>query len=184
MVIILSTLEILQGFFTLVFVVISFILGITIMAKYRKFKRSQLIFVGITWIFLVSPYWPDAISFLLIIFTGTQLDKGIYFFIANAFIAPLHITWIAVITDFLYKKKQKLIVLLFTVEAIIFETIFLILYFQNIGNIGTQLSYFYIRWNPIIIGYLLFSILLFLITGILFSRESLKSENKEILLKG
>lgn len=180
----LTTLQIFQGSFTLAFVVISFVLGIKIMLKYRKFKRRQLLLVGITWIFLVSPYWPDAISFLMIVFLNTQLDKAVYFFIANGFIAPLHITWMVVFTDFLYQNKQKLILFIFALEAVFFESLFLVLYLQDLNFIGTQISYFYVRWNPIIINYLLISIVLLLATGILFARESLKSENKEIRLKG
>ncbi|MFO8019891.1 MAG: hypothetical protein R6U96_14800 [Promethearchaeia archaeon] len=180
----LTTLQLLQGVFTLAMVVISSFSGLIIMLKYQKYKQKQLLFVGITWIFLGSPYWGDAISFLLIIFTGAKLDWGIYFFLANAFIAPLHITWIIVITNFLYKSRKKLMLLVFSIEAIIFETIFLVLYFSDITLIGAPQSAFYVRWNPIIIFYLLFSIFLFLITGLLFTRESLKSRNKEIRLKG
>ena len=64
--IILSGLEYLQGGLTLAFVLISLILGIIIISKYFNYKNRQLLLVGLTWIFLVSPYWPDAISFLMI----------------------------------------------------------------------------------------------------------------------
>ena len=81
----LSPLETLQGLLTVIFVGISLILGITIMLKYFKFKRFELILVGLTWIFIISPYWPDAISFLMIITTGQAIDTNLYILIGNLF---------------------------------------------------------------------------------------------------
>jgi hypothetical protein len=141
--------------------------------------------VGITWIFLVSPYWPDAISFLLILLTGEPLPTDFYFFIANAFIAPLHITWIIVITDFIIKEKQKLILSVVSAEAIIFEIAFLTTFFIDTALIGsTTENPFYVEWALFIDIYLIISIALFLITGILFARDSLKAEQKELNLRG
>jgi len=50
--------------------------------------------------------------------------------------------------------------------------------------IGDQRSAFVVEWAIWIQFYLLFSIILFLITGFLFARRSLKAENSEIKLKG
>ncbi|MFO7797291.1 MAG: hypothetical protein ACQERB_17000 [Promethearchaeati archaeon] len=181
----LNTLQLLQGSFTLVFVLISVILGFLIISKYFKYGRRQYLLVGITWILLVSPYWPDAISFLLILFTRAKLHEPTYFFIANAFIAPIHITWILVITDFIYKDKQKFILPVVIVEAIAFEILFLIFFFIDPYFIGTpQSNPFVVEWNLFIDLYLIISIALFLITGLLFARESLKSDSKEIKYRG
>lgn len=181
----LNTLQILQGSFTFAFVLISLILGLVIISKYFQYRRREYLLVGITWIFLVSPYWPDAISFLLIIFTGEKLPEPIYFFIANAFVAPIHITWIVVITDFIFKDKQKYIVPVFVVGAIAFEIVFLSIFLIDPYLIGTpQPNPFYVEWALFIDLYLIVSIALFLITGILFARESLRSEKKELKLRG
>lgn len=181
----LNTLQILQGSFTLVFVLISLALGFLIISKYFKYEKREYLLVGITWIFLVSPYWPDAISFLLILFTGTKLNEPTYFFLANGFIPVIHITWIIVITDFMYKDKQKYLLSVFIIESIAFEIIFLTVLFMNPYLIGTpQSNPFVVEWNIFIDLYLIISIALFLITGLLFASESLKSDSKELRFRG
>jgi hypothetical protein len=181
----LNALQFLQGSFTFAFVLISLILGLIIILKYFQYRKRQYILVGITWIFLVSPYWPDAISFLLILITGEPLPTVFYFFIANAFIAPLHVTWIIVITDFIFKEKQKVVLSVFSAEAIIFEIAFLTIFFIDPTLIGnTTANPFYVEWALFIDIYLIISIALFLITGILFARESLKADKRELNLRG
>ena len=87
-------------------------------------------------------------------------------------------------TDIMYKKRQRLIVSIFTLEAILFEILLIVFYVVNISILGTQLAPFVVRYGDIYLFYLLISIILFLITGLFFVRESLKSNNKEVQLKG
>ncbi|MFW9971383.1 MAG: hypothetical protein ACFFDF_14410 [Candidatus Odinarchaeota archaeon] len=175
--------EIFYGSFTFASVIISTILGLFIILKYQKYKKLELLLVGITWILLASPYWSDAIQFLTMLFS-VELSLPLYFFLANAFIAPIHITWGYTFTNFLYKKQQKKLMLFFIAEATTFELIFLILFFVNPLLIGNRISVFVVEWATWIQFYLLFSIVLFLITGFLFARASLKTEDPEIKLKG
>ena len=105
--VVLTPIEFLQGTLTFIFVLISLVLGLTIMSRYFKYKSRQFILVGISWMAVVSPYWPDAISYLLIITTGNELDTVLYIFIANAFIPLICITWGIVFTDFLYSNKKN-----------------------------------------------------------------------------
>ena len=152
--------------------------------KYFKYKLRQFYLVGFTWIFLISPYWSDAISFVMIILTGEQLSLEIYLFIAVSLIFLVHIVWMLAFTDFLYKEKQKIIMTFISIEAILFEIVFLYFFFTDISLIGTRLSPFYIRFALFIILYFLISIIAFTITGIIFALQCLKSEDKEIQLKG
>lgn len=184
MAITLTPFEFLYGALTFIAVIISVLLGILIAFKYLKFKKIDFILVGLTWIFLVSPYWSDAIQFIATTLVGVELNPNLYYFIANAFIAPIHIIWIYAIADFLFPRQKKILVGLFSIEAVTFETIFLILFFINPALIGDQKSYFVVEWAIWIQIYLLISIALFLITGFLFARQSLKAKAKDLKLKG
>jgi hypothetical protein len=184
MAITLTAFQFLYGALTFIAVIISVLLGILIAFKYLKYKKIDFILVGLTWIFLVSPYWSDAIQFILTTLVGVELNPNLYYFIANAFIAPIHIVWIYAISDFLFPRKKKVLVGLFSVEAVTFETVFLILFFINPTLIGEQKSYFVVEWAIWIQIYLLVSIALFLITGFLFARQSLKAKAKDLKLKG
>ncbi|MFX0003580.1 MAG: hypothetical protein ACFFAA_09810 [Promethearchaeota archaeon] len=176
--------EIFYGSFTFASVVISTILGLLITLKYKKYKKFELLLVGFTWILLASPYWSDAIQFITIMFFRIEISSTLYFFLANAFIAPIHITWSYTFTNFLYKRHQKKLMTFFGIEASVFEIAFLVIFFMNPLLIGNQISVFVVEWAIWIQFYLLFSIVLFLITGFLFARASLKTEDPEIKLKG
>ncbi len=180
----LTAFEIFYGSFTLASVIISTILGLIITLKYVKYKQVELLLVGITWILLASPYWSDAIQFLVVMIFSIEINTPLYFFLANAFIAPIHITWMYAFTNFLFKNIKKKIMLFFIIEAIIFEIAFLTVFFINPVLIGDQKSAFVVEWAIWIQIYLLFSIILFLITGFLFARASLKADESEIKLKG
>ncbi len=180
----LTNFEFFYGILTFIAVIISFILGIIIMIKYKKFKKVEFILVGLTWIFVVSPYWSDAIQFITITFFEYQISSEIYFFIANAFIAPIHIVWILALTRLVFRKAAKPLMIIFTTEAILYEAFFLFSFFSDPNQIGTQMSAFVAEWAIWIQIYLLVSIVLFLVTGFIFASKSLKSPNKELKLKG
>jgi len=180
----LTAFEIFYGSFTLISVIISTILGLFITLKYFKFKQIELLLVGITWILLASPYWSDAIQFLIVMIFNIEINTPLYFFLANAFIAPIHITWAYAFTNFLFKNIKKQLMLFFIIEALVFEIAFLTVFFINPLLIGDQKSAFVVEWAIWIQIYLLFSIILFLVTGFLFARSSLKAEDSEIRLKG
>jgi hypothetical protein len=179
----LTPLEIYYGSFTFAFVIISTILGLFIALKYIKFRKLEFLAVGFTWILLASPYWSDAVQFILVVIFNRQLNSALYFFLANAFIAPIHITWIYALTNLLFKKQKQKLLIFFGIEAYLFETFFLTIFFLNPNLIGDQKSVFVVEWAIWIQIYLLISIGLFLVTGFLFARVSLKSENPEIKLK-
>jgi hypothetical protein len=180
----LTPLEIFQGSFTLAFVIISTILGLFITLKFIKYKKLEFLAVGFTWILLASPYWSDAVQFILIIMFNIELNSSLYYFLANAFIAPIHITWIYALTNLLFKKQKENLLIFFGIEAALFEIVFLTIFFLDPDLIGDQKSAFVVEWAIWIQIYLLISIGLFLVTGFLFARASLKSENPELKLKG
>jgi len=180
----LTPFEIFYGSFTLLSVVISTILGILIALKYKKYGKVDYLAVGITWLLLASPYWSDAIQFISVTIGGIQIPTNLYYFLANAFIAPMYITWIYTLTNILFVKRKKILLIIFSIIAVAFETLFLIVFFINPSLIGEQKSAFVVEWAIWIQIYLLFSIGLLLVTGFLFARATLKSGQKDVRLKG
>jgi hypothetical protein len=181
---VLTPLEIFYGSFTLLSVVISTILGILIALKYKQYRKLDYLAVGITWVLLASPYWSDAIQFISVMVSGIQISTNLYYFLANAFIAPMYITWIYALTNILFVKRKKILLITFSILAVFIETLFIIVFFINPNLIGEQKSAFVVEWTIWIQIYLLFSIALLLITGFLFARASLKTEQAELRIKG
>lgn len=178
--------DILHGSFSLLYVIISFAIGLIILFKYFKFKNRLYILVGLTWIFISFPWLPDSISFLLNIFGQTSLSSELYFIIGNVFIPIALISWIIAYTDMINKEKQKLAVGIILIVSLVFEITFFALFFIDIDLVGVidPLRPFSADLGAVLIIFLLITMLIMLITGLQFSLKSIKSEEKEIKLKG
>ena len=177
-------LDLLQGSFSLIYVIISYILGISILLKYFKFKTRDYIFVGLAWMGISNPWLGDAISFLMIIFLQSTLDPVIYFIVAYALLPFFIFCWLIAFTDLLYPKRQKLILTLFLIFTAIFEIHFFIVLFTDPSSMGIFVGVFRIRWSLFMEIYFSLLILTAIVSGIMFARVSIKSHNPEVSLKG
>jgi len=183
---VITPLEILNGTLSLVCVIVSIIVGLTIISRYLKYKQVNLILVGITWIGVFSPWWPSTISFLVALITGTGLTPTMYFFI-GFFASPLVITvWIVAFTSFKFKKQQKVIVGIYLIIGIAFEIYLLFTLFvaNDPAQIGTLTGVCDTTYRGIAMYFSIFIVITMLVTGVLFGLASRKSENPEIRLKG
>ena len=75
----LELVDFLQGSFSLIFVLISVYIGISILLKFFKYKSRLYILVGISWIGVANPWFPDSISFVLNILFQESLAIEWYF---------------------------------------------------------------------------------------------------------
>ena len=178
--------DVLQGSFSLVFVIISLIIGITIFSKYFEFKNRLYILVGISWIGISIPWVPDSVSFLMNIFVQQSLPVEWYFIIGNVFLPIALIAWLIAFTDMIYRNAQKKILIITIILSILFEIIFFTLFFIDIDLIGVinPSRPFTVEFDIFITIYLLLIILVMLITGVIFAQKSVKLENREVRLKG
>ncbi len=182
----LELVDILQGSFSLVFVLISLIIGITILTKYFEHKNRLLILVGIAWIGVANPWMPDSISFLMNLIVDQSLPVEWYFIIGNCFIPIALLTWLIAYTDMIRQKAQKKVIAITVILSIIFEIVFFTLYFIDIDLIGiiSPSRPFTVEFGIFITAYLMIVILVMLVTGVIFAQKSVKSEEREIRLKG
>ena len=181
----LELVEILQGSFSLIFVVISILIGIRLIMKYFEKKNREFFLVGITWIGISIPWMHGAISFILILLFNTSLSVEIRFIIGNVFIPIIVVIWLIAFTDLFYQEKQKLILLLFSVIAIIYEVIFFILLFTDTSLIGTFVGPFQVRYTLFIRITMSFYAGLALVTGVIFAVKTIKAgTSPEMILRG
>jgi hypothetical protein len=133
---------------------------------------------------LSGPWLGSGISFLLAFYTGKGLTPELYAIISMVFLPFSMFFWMTAFTDFIMKKHQKLILILFTINAIVFEIC--LFYFLSVDPdlIIILRDPVDAEYQTIIRIFILSYIIIILITGILFARELLKSENPEIRLKG
>lgn len=180
----LEYIEIVNGIFSLIFVGISVLIGATIASRYLRHKQRIFILVGFTWILLVSIWWASSISFLAIIFTSSQIPDEVFMFVGNFFLPITMCLWLAAFTEMKYQDKQKLILLIAIFSGLIFEIYYLYFLFTDSSVLGEVYSPVDVNYTIIPTLYQIMLLFVFLITGIIFANESLKSEKPEINLKG
>lgn len=181
----------LQGTFTLIYVLISVVISLLIISKYFKQNKIEILLVGIALLGLSGPWIPDAITFLIILFTGAVQNANFYLSftinitIITTALTPISIlSWLYVIFKFLNLKQKKNLLILFTIILVLFEILLFMFVVFDLSMIGTFISPFEYQWSLFTSIYYLSIILVIIITGGAFVRESLKSNIQEIRLKG
>ena len=178
--------DILQGSLSLIFVLISFVIGVTIISKYGKNKNRLYVLVGLTWLALSTLWLPEASSFLMSLFIQQTLAIEWYFILGNVFVPIALICWVTAYTDMVNKEKQKIPIALTLIFCVVFEVLFFYHFFLDINLIGeiSLLRPFSADLGDFLAILLLISFLILFVTGFKFARKSIKSENKEVRLKG
>ncbi len=182
---VLTPLDILNGTTGLISFGISLIISLTIISKYFKYKDRVFLLVGFVAILITEPWWPSSIGFLVVLFGGV-LTTELYVVLANVLIPLSLFIWLIAFTDLKYPEKQKKILGFTAIYGILYELFFFILFFTNIsllGEIGAA-GVFDANYGLYVVFNQVFLLLIIIITGTIFARESLKSENREIKLKG
>ncbi|TXT60052.1 MAG: conserved membrane protein of unknown function [Promethearchaeota archaeon] len=180
----LSNIEFINGLFSLIFVAISLTVGIRMAFKYFKFNDKNLIYMGVGWIGITSPWWPSTTSFIYTLITGTGLNEFLYFSISMPLTPWFMVIFVLGITNLIQTKHQKIILPAYIILGILFEAFYLYSLFTNPSNIGTLESQIDVRYTGFTMIYLIINLFTILTLGIYFGKESLKATNPEINLKG
>jgi hypothetical protein len=117
----LSILDFFNGLFSLLLVIISIIVALQILSKYFKYKEKVFIFVGLTWLGLITPWLPSSVGFLYyLMFQQPLLD--IIYILLGLFIIPIIIViWIYGFTKFLVDRYNGILLIIFLIMGIVFE---------------------------------------------------------------
>ena len=180
----LSELDILHGIFTTLFVVVSLLVGLRILLKYFEHRRNELITVGLAWMTISTPWIGNSLSFLLYITFEYRLELVPYLFMENIFIPLALICWIYSFSTLVYPRLVKKLTILFVLICIPYEIFLIIALIINPEMIGTLEGMFDSHHTIIPNAFRVFGIFVVLITGIIFARTSMKSEDPTVQWKG
>ena len=182
----LTPLDILNGIFGLSFVIISIILGLIIALKYFKNKDKNFILIGFTWVFITSGWYGTSFSFLSALILGGEGLSFEAIMLLNFIPLPVGLLlWLTAFTNFMYKEKQKLVLIIISVITVIFYVLFFYYLFTDPILVGEKISPVDTKGNNwVLLLYLVIFILIFLITGVKFSLKTIKIDNPETKLKG
>ncbi|TFF97515.1 MAG: hypothetical protein EU547_04095 [Promethearchaeota archaeon] len=176
----LSNIQLIDGFLSLLVIIFAVFIGLNIVIKYFKYKRSLYILVGFSVIGLVSAWYPKALAFFM---GGITLIQ--YAFFSSAFYPITILIWLFAFSDLLDLNKGNKSILLYSFLAIgvLFEIYLFTLITLFPDQIGT-LDGLDMDYNLVFTAYQIILVLIFFITFILFGKESISSMESEIKLKG
>jgi hypothetical protein len=182
----LEPLDIVNGIFGLLFVVISIVLGLIIVSKYFRTKDKNFLLVGFTWIFLISGWYGTSASFLVALITGGDGLSLEMILLLNFIPLPIALVlWSIAFTNFLYKEKQLTYVIFVSIYIAIFYIIFLYYIITDVSFIAEKISPVDTAANNFLLAmFLVIFILIFFISGIKFALATLSIDNPETKLKG
>ncbi len=172
-----------SGLFSLFFVIISLIVGVLLILKYLRYKQNTFLLVGLTWIGMVSIWYPSAINVIYFSITGSSIPDLLFMGIGMGLIPITTFIWMIAFTGLLYKEKQKIILLIFGILSALIEILFFSFLLTEPSVLGEVVSPVDATWTLPITLYQIAAILMVLITGILIWKESLKSSDPEVKLK-
>ncbi len=181
---VLPTIEIYNGISCILFVIVSITIGTKIVLKYFKYKYRPFIFAGLSWTFMSEPWWAPAISFITLLTTGKALSLESFFIISVGFVPLALLFWLAAFMEMVYKKGQKKVLIIFTIEGIIYEIFAIYFILTAPSVIIVRQGLIDATFQSFVIAYLVSVMIIILITGLIFAGKSLKSEKKDIRIKG
>jgi hypothetical protein len=179
-----TSLDLIRAIFALIFVIISLISGFKILGKYFKYNNRTFISVGLTWIFLSTPWWPLPITLITVLLFNYALEPLVYLYLMTAFIPLALIFWIISFTILTYPSHKKQIIIPYLIICMSYFVIYHVFFFMNPEYISTYHGQFQFRHTNYIYAFLVFTVISVIITGILFAVKSTKSEDPKIQWKG
>ena len=180
----LTDIEIIEGIFDIMFVLISMFTGVKLVLKYFSHKQISLITIGLAWIFFSLTWSAGALSIILIIFFDILLDKTVFLIMANAFSPIALVCWIYSFCKLLYSQYIKYIVPAYVIICTIYELLLFYLIFTAPELVAVFYGTFFYRPQLFTFIFYVFGVTSILITGILFTIETFKSIDQKLRWKG
>ena len=180
----LTPFDILNGFLSIIMIIFSIVVGLILISKYVKYKSKPLLYMGIALILLTEVWFTHSLALILILTTGKGLSPEIFFTCAYILIPWALLAWMLVITELINKEKIKLVASIYVIFGILYSIIFIYLLFTDITLIGELYTPIDSQTGLFLTAYLFIILITIFITGYLFLRESRKSQDPEIRLKG
>ena len=177
--------EIISGILGLIAFSISLAVGIIIVLKYFQYKRHELLTVGLQMIFVSSGWWASLLSFVLFILFDFYFPTTLFLILTYGIQPITHLFWIYSFAYLVYPKSKWKFFLVFFLVAVLYEIHFW--YFMIVDPTGIAIresQFIYTDISPIIQLYVLFILVVGLITVYNFSKQLMRSDEPKTRWRG
>jgi len=176
--------EMTTGIILFIVMILQFGLSAVLMAKYSSTKDKRVLYFSLFMAFGTLSFLVISINFINILVTGNSIGAFPYLLLAFGF-APISVLfWMILMTELMYQNKRKVILGIFLIYWIVVRIIFFYLLFTDINSLATNIWIGGLQQGIFLRVTQFIRLLIILVFGILFFKNSHKSENKEVRLKG
>ncbi|MFX1394497.1 MAG: hypothetical protein ACFFAH_13105 [Promethearchaeota archaeon] len=180
----LTQLELIHGTLGLISLIVAVASGIKIASSYFKYKQIELLTVGLVLIFITSGWWGATTAFVLYLFFDIEISDFLYIFISYAFLSASLLFWLYSFCHLVYPNSKWIIVSIFLAISIIYEIFFIYFLFKDPSILVIRITRFDSETQPFVSLYVVFELLITIITNIIFFSKSSKSDDARIRWKG
>ena len=172
------------GIIITIVMILQLLLAAILMVKYSSTKDKRVLYFSLFLGFGTFAFLAISINFINILVTGNSIGAFPYLLLAFG-IAPLSVLfWMILMTELMYQDKKKIILGIFLIYWIVGRVALFYLLFTDIDSLATNIWIGGLQQGIFLRVTQFIRLLIILIFSILFFRESHKSENKEVRLKG
>jgi len=179
----LTQLEMINGIGILLILILLLYIGLRLLLKYISLKDKNFILLACVFFFQAKTWVAPTIFFISLLSGGPPISLELFLLISHVFNYS-GLFWIILLTRLMFRDKQKLILSLIGIFFIVSEIIFLYLFFTNISMLGSLPGFLQFQQGPYLIIRNVLIMILALSFTIMFYRQSHKSDNPEIRLRG
>lgn len=177
--------------FSLIFVIVNLSVGARIISKYFEFRNNVYIFIGSAWIGIAFPWLPETLNLIFRLVNLSIRDSVLLwlFVSVNVIVIPLFvILWIMAINKLtrikeIYKKGLLISAIILSLILEIYIFVFLSIDPPMVGTVS-EIRKYTVNWSDYVNLLLLVLLIFILITGLIFGKESLSTNDEVVNLKG
>lgn len=174
------------GIFTLIFITMHSFVGIWIIVRYFKYKDINLLLIGIGWIGAATVWIGVVVDFVCILLFNVPTPIEVHLLIIGGALPFTQLAWVAAITNMMSieKSTRKKILIIGAIIAIIFCPIYISMVFINPSILGEKITPIQVKLSTFNQIHYAIEILVFILPGLWLSKDSLRTNDPKIRLKG
>jgi len=157
--------------------------GSLVIKKYFEHKHPTLLYYGLSFIFVASPWMAYAVNFTIYLISGSEISIQAFYLIGYSTVLLASASWVIGTFTLIYTHLLKLMKMIMGSLLVIYYVFFLIFIFTNMDLIGTTVGFWKIQYGIFTQLFITVALLTFLVTILLFVWDARESPDPEIRLK-
>jgi len=162
---------------------IAFVAGGVIIKIYFKHKHPTLLYYGVAFICVTSPWDAYIVNYTAYLISGSEISIQAFYLIGYSTVLLAAAAWVIGTFRLIYTHLLKIMKILMACLLTLYYMLFIILVFTNMDLVGTTVGFWKIQYGIFTQVFITLALLIFTVTILLFVWNARESEDPEARLK-